>query len=126
MAVYTPLKLWSQAAQQIDLQRQSLGAFGGFFLGALAALVGLRWCALIVLSYATMTRRKGQPFLPSDASLPYVSILAPAYNEAACVNDALSALVCLDYPAYEVILVDDGSTDDTYQLALPFAGTHSS
>jgi poly-beta-1,6-N-acetyl-D-glucosamine synthase len=126
MAVYTPLKLWSQAAQQIDLQGPSLGAFGVYFLGALAGLVGLRWCALIVLSYATMTRRKEQPLLPSDASLPYVTILAPAYNEAACVKDAMSALVRLDYPAYEVILVDDGSTDDTYQLALPFAGTHAS
>ena len=61
---------------------------------------------------------------PFDASLPYVSILAPAYYEAACVQDAISAIVRMDYPAYEVIFVDDGSTDDTYQLALPFAGTH--
>ena len=38
----------------------------------------------------------------------------------------MSALVRLDYPAYEVIFVDDGSKDDTYQLALSFAGTHYS
>jgi poly-beta-1,6-N-acetyl-D-glucosamine synthase len=64
--------------------------------------------------------------LPRDASLPYVSILAPAYCEAACVKDAMSALVRLDYPAYEVIFVDDGSKDDTYLLASSFAGTHYS
>ena len=70
--------------------------------------------------------RSGELATPHDASLPYVSILAPAYCEAACVKDAMSALVRLDYPAYEVIFVDDGSTDDTYRLALSFAGTHCS
>ena len=64
--------------------------------------------------------------LTREPTLPYVSILAPAYCEAACVKDAMSALVRLDYPAYEVIFVDDGSKDDTYQLALSFAGTHYS
>lgn len=126
MAIYTPLKLWSQAAQQVDMNGPSLGAYGVYFLGALAGLMGLRWCTMIVLSYASIARRKEQALPPLDASLPYVAILAPAYNEAACVQDAISAIVRLDYPAYEVIFVDDGSTDDTYQLALPFAGTHSS
>ena len=126
MAVYTPIKLWSQAEQQIDLQGPSLSAFGVYFLGGLAALIGLRWCTLIILSYASIVRRGHQPLPPPDASLPFVSILAPAYNEAACVKDALSALLQLDYPAYEVIFVDDGSTDNTYQLALPFSGAHHS
>jgi cellulose synthase/poly-beta-1,6-N-acetylglucosamine synthase-like glycosyltransferase len=126
MAIYTPLKLWSQAAEQIDKNGPSLGAYGVYILGALAGLMGLRWCTMIVLSYASIVRRKEQPLPPADASLPFVSILAPAYNEAACVQDAINAIIRLDYPAYEVIFVDDGSTDDTYQLALPFAGTHSS
>jgi biofilm PGA synthesis N-glycosyltransferase PgaC len=126
MAVYTPFKLWSQAAARIDQQGPSIGAFGVYVLGALAGLMGLRWCVMMILSYASITRRNDQPLPPSDAALPFVSILAPAYNESACVKDALSALVHLDYPAYEVIFVDDGSKDDTYQLALPFAGTHRS
>jgi biofilm PGA synthesis N-glycosyltransferase PgaC len=127
LALYTPYKLWAEAAQRIDLQGPSLGAYSVYCLGALAGLMGLRWCILIVLSYASMVRREQQPGLQDgDASLPFVSILAPAYNEAACVTDALSALVGLDYSAYEVIFVDDGSTDSTYELALSFAGTHRS
>ena len=79
-----------------------------------------------ILSYSTMVKREREQLLPSDAELPFVSILAPAYCEAACVKGAMRALVRLDYPAYEVIFVDDGSTDDTYQLTLAFAGTHKS
>jgi hypothetical protein len=47
----------------------------------------------------------------------------PKCYEAACVKDAMSALVRLDYPAYEVIVVDDDSTDDTYQVTLPSRST---
>lgn len=126
LALYTPYKLWSQATQRIDLQGPSLDAFGVYLLGALAGFVGLRWCILIVMSYATMARGEQQLTSEDDASLPFVSILAPAYNEAACVTDALNSIIGLDYPAYEVILVDDGSTDDTYRLALPFVGPHYS
>jgi biofilm PGA synthesis N-glycosyltransferase PgaC len=126
MAIYTPVRLWSEAAQQVDLHGRSLASIGVYCLGVLSGLLGLRWCVMIIMSYASMARGE-QELLPAcDASLPYVSILAPAYCEAACVKDAMSALVGLDYPAYEVIFVDDGSSDNTYQLALPFEGTHYS
>ena len=126
MAVYTPWKLCSQAAERIDKQGPSVGTYGVYVLGALAGLLGIRWCVMMILSYASIAQSRDQALPPCDASLPFVSILAPAFNESACVKDAMSALVRLDYPAYEVIFVDDGSTDDTYQLALPFAGSHYS
>ena len=112
--------------QQIDQQGLSLASVGVYFLGVLSGLLALRWCILLILSYASMAKRERTLSLPCDESLPYVSILAPAYCEAACVQDAMSALVRLDYPAYEVIFVDDGSSDNTYHLALSFAGTHCS
>jgi biofilm PGA synthesis N-glycosyltransferase PgaC len=126
MAVYTPSRLWSEAAQQVDQQGLSLASVGVYFLGALSALLGLRWCILLIMSYSSMARGERALSPPCDASLPYVSILAPAYCEAACVQDAMCALVCMDYPAYEVIFVDDGSSDNTYHLASSFAGTHCS
>jgi hypothetical protein len=126
MAVYTPYRLWSEAAQQVDQQGLSLASVGVYFLGALSGLLALRWCILLIMSYASMARGERALSRPCAASLPYVSILAPAYCEAACVQDAMCALVRLDYPAYEVIFVDDGSSDNTYDLALSFAGTHCS
>ena len=117
LAIFAPYRFCSGAVQLIDRDGLTLTSLGLYFMAALSGLMGLRWCVLFILSYAKMSRHDREPVLPRDASLPYVSILAPAYCEAACVKDAMSALVRLDYPAYEVIFVDDGSKDDTYRLA---------
>jgi cellulose synthase/poly-beta-1,6-N-acetylglucosamine synthase-like glycosyltransferase len=44
---------------------------------------------------------------------PPVSVLAPAFNEEANVVDNVRSLLMLDYPLFEVILVNDGSKDAT-------------
>ena len=44
---------------------------------------------------------------------PPVSVLAPAFNEEANVIDNVRSLLMLDYPLFEVILVNDGSKDET-------------
>jgi len=44
---------------------------------------------------------------------PRISILAPAYNEEATVAESVTALLTLQYPAVEVVIVNDGSSDDT-------------
>lgn len=48
---------------------------------------------------------------------PKVSIVIPAYNEGERVVSALKAALNQDYPDFEVIFVDDGSEDDTYERA---------
>jgi biofilm PGA synthesis N-glycosyltransferase PgaC len=126
LAIFAPYRFCSGALQLIDKDGLTLTSVGLYFMAALSGLMGLRWCVLFILSYAKMSRHDRELVPTRDASLPFVSILAPAYCEAACVKDAMSALVRLDYPAYEVIFVDDGSKDDTYQLASSFAGTHYS
>jgi glycosyltransferase involved in cell wall biosynthesis len=44
---------------------------------------------------------------------PQISIVAPAYNEAVTVTESVRSLLTLRYPNLEVVLVNDGSTDDT-------------
>ncbi|MBI2815563.1 MAG: glycosyltransferase [Acidobacteria bacterium] len=44
---------------------------------------------------------------------PPVSILVPAYNEALSICESVRGLLQLDYPAIEIIVINDGSTDAT-------------
>jgi len=46
---------------------------------------------------------------------PGISILVPAFNEAANVAESVRSLLFLNYPQYEVIVVNDGSTDTTLE-----------
>lgn len=45
-----------------------------------------------------------------------VSVVAPAFNEETCIAGSVRSLLTLDYPEYEVIVVNDGSTDGTLQV----------
>jgi hypothetical protein len=54
---------------------------------------------------------------PKLAKAPKASVIVPAYNAAATLGDCLASLSTLNYPNYETILVDDGSTDSTAQIA---------
>ena len=58
-----------------------------------------------------------QAGLEAQRSWPRVSVIVCAYNAAETLEDCLSALEQLSYPDVEVLLVDDGSTDDTATIA---------
>ena len=48
---------------------------------------------------------------------PLVTLVVPAHNEEKGIEKCIEAILEIDYPKKEVIVVDDGSTDKTYQLA---------
>ncbi|AAL80589.1 glycosyl transferase [Pyrococcus furiosus DSM 3638] len=52
---------------------------------------------------------------------PTVSVIIPAYNEEENIESAIKAALSQDYPVSEVIVVDDGSEDKTYERALRMA-----
>jgi glycosyltransferase involved in cell wall biosynthesis len=51
---------------------------------------------------------------------PFVSVIVCSYNGGRTLAACLDSLSKLNYPDYEVILVDDGSTDDTAHIAAQF------
>lgn len=59
------------------------------------------------------------PYFPLPAR-PAVSVVVASYNSARTLGPCLDSLSRLNYPDYEVILVDDGSTDDTATVASAF------
>lgn len=92
----------------------------------LPLLLALPWLLLPVLAAAFVRRR---PALegwdaPEDAEAPRVSVIVPARDEALNVEACLRSLRASVYPRLEIVLVDDGSTDGTGEVARQAAEGH--
>jgi O-antigen biosynthesis protein len=59
------------------------------------------------------------PF-PPDLPWPRVSVVVCSYNGARTIGDCLEGLLHLEYPDFEVIVIDDGSTDSTAAIAAEY------
>jgi O-antigen biosynthesis protein len=55
--------------------------------------------------------------LPQNLNYPKISVVVCSYNGSATIRDCLDGLLELDYPNFEVIVVNDGSTDGTGEIA---------
>jgi len=89
-----------------------------FVIGFFAAFVIVN-SAVLVLAAVEVRRYVGRA---SSSSLqrmlrspltPPISVLVPAFNEAAGIVDSVRSLLAVDYRQLEVIVISDGSTDDT-------------
>jgi glycosyltransferase involved in cell wall biosynthesis len=65
--------------------------------------------------YAVSKAMQTIPFSGNN-NLPFISVVVCTYNGAATIEDCMNGLMALDYPNYEVIVVDDGSTDNTAHI----------
>lgn len=79
---------------------------------------------LIALSWSVINKQEIQwqlldrKFLYTPGVLPPVSILAPCYNEEKTIIQNVYSLLALDYNDYEVIIIDDGSSDGTMRTLI--------
>ncbi len=71
----------------------------------------------LVLLFFAWKRTRYLQHIQGTSCYPRISIIIPAYNEQAVIIDSLNSLLAIDYPGYEIIMVDDGSTDRTVKLA---------
>jgi cellulose synthase/poly-beta-1,6-N-acetylglucosamine synthase-like glycosyltransferase len=86
-------------------------------------IAATRYLILLVSAYFGWTHAvRPQPESPT---MPLVSVLLPAFNEAERIAKTLQSILASSYPHMEVIVIDDGSTDDTLAVAGSFAGEHN-
>lgn len=71
-----------------------------------------------ILRYKTYTSRLDDEFLLRSPLTPGISIVAPAYNEEKTIIVNAKSLLTLNYPLFEVIIVNDGSKDRTLELLI--------
>lgn len=87
--------------------------FAYFFLANSFYAVLLLSASLEMLSYARQVQGKRHLRMLSSRIAPRISVLAPAYNEAATITESVKALLTLSYPELEVVVINDGSKDET-------------
>ena len=83
----------------------------------LFALVIARHLVLLYLAVGNRHRHPGS----ERTDFPAITVVMPAYNEESVVADALGSLLRLDYPNYDVLVIDDGSSDRTAEVARDLA-----
>ena len=97
---------------------------GQFFIVAYFLVVNGWYMALLVSSLLEMRRHmlliadESRHLLLSSTLSPTISILAPAFNEESTIEGSLRALLALQYPNLEVIVISDGSKDNTIPVLI--------
>jgi chlorobactene glucosyltransferase len=71
---------------------------------------------LLLISFVNLLTLKRLGKFPDPPHIPHVSLLVPARNEARSIEGCVRGLLAQDYPALEVIILDDESTDDTGEI----------
>ena len=90
----------------------------GFFILYMIGYASFLFLSVAVGSsdlYAGKRRVLLRNELSNDYYVP-VSILVPAHNEGVTIQATIRSLLALDYRLYEIIVVDDGSSDNTVQI----------
>lgn len=92
-----------------------------FFFAAYPIVTSIMW---MTTAFFFRQRWEGgiDAQMPPDERLS-VSILIPAHNEEAVLASALTAACAINYPNYEVVVIDDGSNDGTREIIREFAAS---
>lgn len=81
---------------------------GSYLILAVISVLGLR-------AYVRSTYFINYDVLLSSKIVPRLSVIAPAYNEGKTIRENVKSLLSLNYNSFEVIVVNDGSKDDSLQ-----------
>lgn len=75
------------------------------------------YCFYMQIAFKHQMRKlKKHPVKINENYLPFVSIMIPAHNEENVISETIENVSKIDYPQYEIIVIDDRSTDNTAQV----------
>lgn len=97
--------------------------FGGIILIYMAAVI-ITYSSMLIFAFYDLRKqyqldrsRLDEDYIDVIYAKP-ISIIVPAYNEEVGIIDSVQSLLSLQYPQTELIIVNDGSTDQTQQIVI--------
>ncbi len=93
------------------------------FLFYYPLLMSVIW--MVGSGYFYFRYERKSPEYPVLKDFPLVSILIPAHNERDQLSETIGAVLQTEYPNYEILIINDGSTDGTGAVAERMAQTYS-
>lgn len=113
----------------INFPSMQMDAYTFFFLGSLFLLI-FRLVSFCFLSFVYTSLKKKDDLISflyrilkkkeKYNTFHKFSIIIPAYNEEVTISSCIKSMLNLNYPNYEVIVIDDGSSDNTFTEASKF------
>lgn len=94
----------------------------------LALLILLMAIYSMFTSIATKVKTQNElknPKQKDDSYKPFISIMIPAHNEESVIAKTIETVFNLDYPSYEVIVIDDRSSDNTATVITELAKSYN-
>ena len=93
----------------------------GFFFLYGVMLISIYFGGIILSNRAVTRNKRRATFLQvndivSATDIPSVTLVAPAFNEGLTIVENVKSLLSIQYPFYELIIVNDGSTDNSIEL----------
>lgn len=103
----------------------SLYLYGSFFNSAVNRTIKIFLSALITMGLLRITilvffsfkqKRKSEQLVFDSSDMPFVTVLIAAYNEEEVIGKTMQSIMNSNYSNFEMIIVDDGSTDETARV----------
>lgn len=110
----------------VDMVKQILKVIETFFVLYLAGYSTFLFASVLVGSnqlFTDIKKRQLHNAIHHDYYVP-ISIIVPAYNEEVTIAQTVRSLLNLDYHTYEIVIVNDGSKDNTASLVIDTFGLH--
>jgi len=104
----------------LDILKTILESF--FMIYAICIFSVYLWLAILSAKELYSSYKSSQitnyDAIISSPFTPMITVIAPAYNESLTIVENIKALLALYYPSFEIIVVNDGSKDNTLQKAI--------
>lgn len=107
--------------ETVKLILQIIEGFFIIYLIGYATFLFISVCVGSSVLYTEMKLRRLKNKINKDINIQ-ITIIVPAYNEEVTVCDTIKSLLELDYDNYEIIVVDDGSKDNTTKNIVDYFG----